>query len=118
MWTHVTDAAGRLWGWLRALPGHLWRLPGHLWRWFTKDHQATRSWVEVTAIFLAGLWALYTFVYQAKIVPSRLPANLVMSASLDEVARKGWQGRDSLVCIRSEERRVGKECRSRWSPYH
>ena len=24
---------------------------------------------------------------------------------------------DSL-CARSEERRVGKECRSRWSPYH
>ena len=23
-----------------------------------------------------------------------------------------------LVLIRSEERRVGKECRSRWSPYH
>ena len=22
------------------------------------------------------------------------------------------------VCMRSEERRVGKECRSRWSPYH
>src|ERR1041385_3507560 len=22
------------------------------------------------------------------------------------------------VCNRSEERRVGKECRSRWSPYH
>ena len=22
------------------------------------------------------------------------------------------------LCIRSEERRVGKECRSRWSPYH
>ena len=22
------------------------------------------------------------------------------------------------VCQRSEERRVGKECRSRWSPYH
>ena len=22
------------------------------------------------------------------------------------------------VCFRSEERRVGKECRSRWSPYH
>ena len=24
----------------------------------------------------------------------------------------------SLKCRRSEERRVGKECRSRWSPYH
>src|ERR1017187_221457 len=23
-----------------------------------------------------------------------------------------------LVLLRSEERRVGKECRSRWSPYH
>ena len=26
----------------------------------------------------------------------------------------GW----SLLAARSEERRVGKECRSRWSPYH
>src|SRR3989442_4445165 len=24
----------------------------------------------------------------------------------------------NLVSFRSEERRVGKECRSRWSPYH
>src|SRR5258708_25889118 len=24
----------------------------------------------------------------------------------------------NLVAARSEERRVGKECRSRWSPYH
>ena len=24
----------------------------------------------------------------------------------------------TTVTIRSEERRVGKECRSRWSPYH
>ena len=28
-------------------------------------------------------------------------------------ARDKWPGRS-----RSEERRVGKECRSRWSPYH
>ena len=26
--------------------------------------------------------------------------------------------RDFVGNIRSEERRVGKECRSRWSPYH
>ena len=25
---------------------------------------------------------------------------------------------ESKDCFRSEERRVGKECRSRWSPYH
>ena|SRR5258706_16213744 len=26
--------------------------------------------------------------------------------------------RDACAAVRSEERRVGKECRSRWSPYH
>ena len=26
--------------------------------------------------------------------------------------------RDTVTLARSEERRVGKECRSRWSPYH
>ena len=25
---------------------------------------------------------------------------------------------DGQIYMRSEERRVGKECRSRWSPYH
>ena len=25
---------------------------------------------------------------------------------------------NSFIVLRSEERRVGKECRSRWSPYH
>ena len=25
---------------------------------------------------------------------------------------------DYAMSVRSEERRVGKECRSRWSPYH
>ena len=32
-----------------------------------------------------------------------------------------WQdklGTGSCALLRSEERRVGKECRSRWSPYH
>ena len=26
--------------------------------------------------------------------------------------------REEVCVVRSEERRVGKECRSRWSPYH
>ena len=35
---------------------------------------------------------------------------------MEEAARKtpGVQA----ATVRSEERRVGKECRSRWSPYH
>ena len=30
--------------------------------------------------------------------------------------REAW--RAAIHGVRSEERRVGKECRSRWSPYH
>ena len=29
-----------------------------------------------------------------------------------------WEEKKILNHYRSEERRVGKECRSRWSPYH
>ena len=42
-----------------------------------------------------------------------------------EYARSGSNNTDlkskwtaTLRTVRSEERRVGKECRSRWSPYH
>ena len=31
---------------------------------------------------------------------------------------RGRSGCGKTTLIRSEERRVGKECRSRWSPYH
>ena len=45
------------------------------------------------------------------------------SADRESLARwaEPWRGRVAAVAIeatRSEERRVGKECRSRWSPYH
>src|SRR5215204_7299083 len=50
----------------------------------------------------------------------------VQTCALPILSRR--PGRGSRVCgarsggrvgaIRSEERRVGKECRSRWSPYH
>ena len=29
-----------------------------------------------------------------------------------------WESNQGMLLLRSEERRVGKECRSRWSPYH
>ena len=36
---------------------------------------------------------------------------------LKEVSFSMQQGELAAI-VRSEERRVGKECRSRWSPYH
>src|SRR3712207_2746265 len=38
---------------------------------------------------------------------------LFVVAALRQLTRAG-----RIVCVRSEERRVGQECRSRWSPYH
>ena len=34
------------------------------------------------------------------------------------VSKQAAAETDKLPHLRSEERRVGKECRSRWSPYH
>ena len=42
-------------------------------------------------------------------------------ASIDEMTNLSLKYRELLKQnyeVRSEERRVGKECRSRWSPYH
>ena len=51
----------------------------------------------------------------------RVPINGVSSAEYEvlllENIREEWNHNVSQL-TRSEERRVGKECRSRWSPYH
>src|SRR5256885_4067962 len=39
------------------------------------------------------------------------------AAVLEEDSRQFFREK-RLQVLRSEERRVGKECRSRWSPYH
>ena len=41
----------------------------------------------------------------------------VLASGPGLVSRTGAQPAP-VVATRSEERRVGKECRSRWSPYH
>ena len=43
---------------------------------------------------------------------------LIFLAIAGVVLAKYLPGRIPAVAYRSEERRVGKECRSRWSPYH
>src|SRR2546425_11235094 len=49
-----------------------------------------------------------------------LPAELNHRANVWVMKKLGvaWVISVSAVGSRSEERRVGKECRSRWSPYH
>ena len=63
------------------------------------------------------------------LIATRLPFEKFepMLETIDKVgyyAIECWGGATFDVCLRylnedrSEERRVGKECRSRWSPYH
>ena len=56
-----------------------------------------------------------TYAYNDLDLPTQIKQSfgtgyLTTALTYDEVGR--------TTSIRSEERRVGKECRSRWSPYH
>ena len=69
-------------------------------------------------------------VLRTKIRDNNVDAFIVFSADphMSEYLPHEWQERawvsgftssaGFVVQLRSEERRVGKECRSRWSPYH
>ena len=70
----------------------------------------SRSTIQGFIVTLAALLALSIgmVTVSAFCIPaSAAEDDLTISISSDE--------KDS---VRSEERRVGKECRSRWSPYH
>src|SRR6266403_2349309 len=56
--------------------------------------------------------------WSSDVCSSDLPAIHVLARA--RAFRRQEMGRGQAVCGagRSEERRVGKECRSRWSPYH
>src|SRR5687768_18304201 len=75
--------------------------------------------VAVTGVQTCALPILLApSVYIAPSRARRWPLEVAAKTRLSAGSRKGWP---ALVCrpvIRSEERRVGKECRSRWSPYH
>ena len=60
----------------------------------------------------------FTTALKEKLValPEGAEANYVKSVS-DEFTVSA-EGKLEVKEVRSEERRVGKECRSRWSPYH
>ena len=53
------------------------------------------------------------YAYLKGEITYRTPAFLTL-----EVNGVGYHLNIPLSTYRSEERRVGKECRSRWSPYH
>src|SRR2546426_12804921 len=59
---------------------------------------------------------MYAIAYAALVDPEQVDATV--ADAFAEARRTAAGFLDSLGSVRSEERRVGKECRSRWSPYH
>ena len=81
--------------------------------------------LERTNIFDARvLTAAHADALRALTGPGGLPLLPCLHPALEEGQIVGdYAGQDELQAAaallpRSEERRVGKECRSRWSPYH
>ena len=54
----------------------------------------------------------------ARRVRQEFYCELMRSGTLDRIATGHTRSDQAETVLRSEERRVGKECRSRWSPYH
>ena len=71
------------------------------------------------SIHLAGLLQQITVpsMFKTPIFGSYVQLVTMMNRRNPNIAGKEYHF-DTKVKTRSEERRVGKECRSRWSPYH
>ena len=65
-------------------------------------------------------WDMYDMTQKVQVVVVAIVLPLViLAASLwHDWVEEGQSPRARKIMKRSEERRVGKECRSRWSPYH
>src|SRR5256886_4413679 len=66
---------------------------------------------------------LFSVFYPPEGVTSGKPEQILAEAAQrGQSEDEGWRirkdGSRFWANVRSEERRVGKECRSRWSPYH
>ena len=66
-----------------------------------------------TAIHLSALVSI-----EHELIPALQMLQQALQQKADEFMPIVKTGRTHLQDARSEERRVGKECRSRWSPYH
>jgi hypothetical protein len=58
--------------------------------------EAHNNIVQTLAIILAGVWGVYTFIYQAKIAPSLEPPTISVSSTLEKAGQKG-----NLIALRS-----------------
>src|SRR3712207_9187024 len=76
------------------------------WAFATLGGYVSKTFLADPVTMLRDGWTLLTrfgFAYDIGMTIWRVVGGFVLAAA---------------IAVRSEERRVGKECRSRWSPYH
>ena len=92
---------------------------------------ARKSWlvfaiaaIAVAALLISGIWSRVRARTTLKAETAQVALTAVsvvtpkQTAPAEEIILPGNVQPFITSPIRSEERRVGKECRSRWSPYH
>src|SRR5256885_16240067 len=89
-----------------------------------QQHLLTRMHVRIAVVGLVGI---LEGIVRIHVVGHRASVNHVVRGNVRlgrDFEAAPWSAshasapcRNLLRCLRSEERRVGKECRSRWSPY-
>src|SRR2546429_2112562 len=81
--------------------------------------RCSRDWSsDVCSSDLVGVYQNKYFNLSGDREPDRLMAARISSSVFPMLGAEPMLGRRFTIGERSEERRVGKECRSRWSPYH
>ena len=76
-----------------------------------------RLWVPDDTLALI-VYLLPLLLTEIELICGLVSLHLWKSSSALASYPAGTENDSFLVRSRSEERRVGKECRSRWSPYH
>src|SRR3989454_5486989 len=98
-------------------------MPGFIFFFFFQAEDGIRDY-KVTGVQTCALPILFARMGTANwitnaMVAMPVPPLMMLAFVIILVFLLGWPFEwPAIVLVRSEERRVGKECRSRWSPYH